>query len=62
MSDSWTHEQRAVLMKDTYGNGNLRDRSDPKGARHASDRGVAPNTHAVHDLKGRDYSGKHREK
>lgn len=43
-----------------HSNGNVRDKSNPDGARHASDPTITPSTHAVHNLKPTDYAGRHR--
>jgi hypothetical protein len=41
-------------------NGNVRDESNPGGAKHAADRTVQPNVDAVRALRPSDYEGRHR--
>lgn len=41
-------------------NGNVRDTSNPDGAKHAADRTVQPNLDAVKALRPSDYEGTHR--
>lgn len=61
----WDYEARAMMFGNRnsdrqHDNGNLRDTSNPGGAKHAADRTVQPNLDAVRALRPSDYRGTHR--
>jgi len=63
---TWDYEARVAMGLISgkgdrqHHNGNVRDTSNPDGARHAANRTVQPNLDAVRAQRPSGYEGRHR--